>query len=90
MHLSCGPVFFVSFLISLRLTGPPLGVTVLTDSPDTFCFVHLTAAQEAVFQKVLKCCPKEERGNIKTYQVLKVKGEVHAALHIFHCLLLVS
>ena len=44
------------------LADPPLGVAVLTDDCDIFCFVHLTTAQGAVF---LKYCPKEERGTIK-------------------------
>ena len=51
------------------LAGPFLGVTVFTD---IFCFVHLTAAQEAVFQRALIYCPKEERG---TYQDLTHKGD---------------
>jgi len=46
-------------------------------------FVHLTTAQEAVFQTALKHHPKEERGNIKIY-VINVKGEVHAAMHTFY------
>ena len=29
---SCGPVFFASFLVPSRLTGPPSGVAVLTDT----------------------------------------------------------
>ena len=88
MHLSCWPVF-VSFLIPSGLTGPHLGVAVLIDDNDSFCFVHLTIAQDAVFQIVLKDCPQKERVNIKIL-VIKVKREEHAASHTFYrCLLLV-
>ena len=40
---------FLSWVPS-GLTGPPLGLAVLTDNLAIFCFVHLTTAQEAVFQ----------------------------------------
>ena len=49
----------------------------------SFCFVDLTAAREAVFQTALKYHLKEERGNIRIY-VIKVKREVHAAMHTFY------
>ena len=83
MYLSYGPVFFASFLSPLRAHRPTLGVTAFTDDQDIFCFVHLTVAQETVSQTALKYCPKEERGNIKV-QMIKVKGEVHAAMHTFY------
>ena len=63
-------------------------MAVLTD--DLTSFVHLTTAQKAIFQMVLKYCPQEERRNIKIY-VLKVKEEGHVAMHTFYrSLLLVS
>lgn len=46
-----------------RLTGPLLGVAVLTADHDIFSFVHLTTAQS--ISLALKYCPKEDRGNIK-------------------------
>ena len=68
-------LLFLSRVLS-GLTGPPLGVAVLTDDHDIFCL----AANYS---------PKR-KGGISRY-VIKVKGEVYAAMYtLYRSLLLVS
>lgn len=43
-----------------------------------------TKSQEAAFQTALKYCSQKARGNIYVIKVVKVKGEVHAAMHMFY------
>ena len=78
-------VFFVSFLSSLTAHWLILGGGCIRRCLTSFVLVVVVPA-------ALKYCSKEAEGNNK-YQcyVIKVKGEMHAAMHTFYrSLLLVS
>ena len=65
-----------------------MGAAVLRGDRDTFCFVHLTPAQEAGFQIVLTHCPKEERGRSR-WKSERGAGEGPAARHTFYFILFI-
>ena len=50
MHLSCGSVYLVSFLSSLRALGPSLGSSCFHRWPWHLFFCHLTTAQRGNYQ----------------------------------------
>ena len=63
IHPSLGRFSLFLSRVPSGLTGPPLGVTMLTDDGDTLCFVHLTTF----------ALSQEERGTIRI-DTIQVKG----------------
>ena len=63
-----------------RAHWPALGNGCSPRGPGHLLLCLLTTAQEALFQKALKNHRKGERGTIQI-QMVKVRGEAHAAGH---------